>query len=312
MTYEIWNPPSGRTRRWVKRKHSHDMPLWARFSITALLVILAGTFFWQGIKRLRNSQGSAQNSAVAAARESPAAGSAAWQRDVGTALENAARDAGAGNVTQAEMDVDRAAAILSVARIQSQPVAADFFPLTVYDLDKVMAAKPDNGRLAEHVTLLRIDLAELRSLSETPPENLPTLASEAGKKTADPGSGQLIVGAPRSLPGNSKLDAASVGATLLDGTLMPSSSELLEPPFSRLAADGVYVEGLQIAGAAQTLDGIHWKNVTFIGTRLRYQGGETNLENVYFVRCTFGIVPTERGARLANMVALDQRSLVIQ
>jgi hypothetical protein len=312
MAYEIWDPPSGRTRRWVKRKRSHDMPLWARFSITALLAILAGSFVWQGMKRLRNSQATTQNSVIAATKESPATGSAPWQRDARVALENAAREAAAGNITQAEMDVDRAASILSVARIQSQVASADFFPLTVYDLDKVLAAKPDNGRLAEHVTLSRIELAELRSSSDSPPPGLPPLASEAEKKIGDPGSGQLIVGAPRSLAANTKLDAASLGATLLDGTLMPSSSELLEPPFSRLSADGVSVEGLQVAGAAQTLDGIHWKNVTFIGTRVRYQGGETSLDNVQFVRCTFGIVPNERGARLANMVALDQHSLVIE
>lgn len=312
MAYEIWNPPSGRTRRWVKRKPSHDMPVWARLSITALLAILAGSFLWQGVKRVRNSPATSQNSMIVAASESPGSGSQAWQQDVRGALESAARDAANGNVTQAEMSVDRADAILNAARIQSQTAAPDFFNLTVSDLDRVLAAGPDNPRLIEHVTLSRIDLAQLRSLLEPFPADLPALASVARKKSGDPGSGQLIAGAPRTVAANTRLNAALLGGTLLDGTLMPTSAELLEPPFSRLAADGVYVEGLRMAGAAQTLDGIHWKNVTFIETRVRYQGGETTLDNVRFVRCTFGFALSERGARLANMVALDQHALVIE
>lgn len=288
------------------------MPLWARFSITALLAILAGSFLWQAVKRLRNSQANSQNSTVAAASDSPGSGSQAWQHDVRVALENAVHDATAGNVTQAEVSVDHADAILASARIQSQPAPPDFFSLTITELDKILAGQPGNGRLLEHVTLSRIDLAQLRSMLQAPPADLPALASAAGKKNGDPGSGQVIAGAPRSLAANSSLDAASLGGTMLDGTLMPSSSELLEPPFSRLSVDGVHVEGLRIAGAAQTLDGIHWKNVTFIETRVRYQGGETSLDNVRFVRCTFGFVLNERGARLANMVALDQHALVIE
>ena len=72
------------------------------------------------------------------------------------------------------------------------------------------------------------------------------------------------------------------------------------------------VENFTLSGATQTIDGIHWKNVTFIGTRLRYQGGEAALQNVHCVRCTFGFVINDRGARLANAFALGQSSIVIE
>jgi hypothetical protein len=69
------------------------------------------------------------------------------------------------------------------------------------------------------------------------------------------------------------------------------------------------VQKLTLAGAAQTLDGIRWRDVTFIGTRLRYQGGELDLQNVHFVHCTFGFANNDRSARLAAAIALGQSSI---
>jgi len=93
---------------------------------------------------------------------------------------------------------------------------------------------------------------------------------------------------------------------------MPSSAEILEPPPSRIFADNVHVENLTIAGAAQTLDGIHWKNVTFIGTHLRYEGGEVDLHNVRFIHCMFGFPSDDRGGRLATAIARGQTTVVIE
>jgi hypothetical protein len=52
--------------------------------------------------------------------------------------------------------------------------------------------------------------------------------------------------------------------------------------------------------------------VTFVGTRVRYEGGELDLQNVKFVRCIFGFSPDDHGARLATAIALGQTSLVIE
>jgi hypothetical protein len=48
-------------------------------------------------------------------------------------------------------------------------------------------------------------------------------------------------------------------------------------------------------GAAQTLDGIRWKNVTFARTRLHPDGGEVALQNVRFANCALGFSADERG-----------------
>ncbi len=93
---------------------------------------------------------------------------------------------------------------------------------------------------------------------------------------------------------------------------MPDTSEILLPPVSRSFADHIRVEDVTIVGAAQTLDGIRWRNVTFIGTRLRYEGGQLDLQNIQFVRCRFGFTADDRGARLANAIALGQTSVIIE
>jgi hypothetical protein len=124
--------------------------------------------------------------------------------------------------------------------------------------------------------------------------------------------GQVFVGAPRVLGIGAVLNPAKLGGNLLDATSMPSGAEILEPPPSRIFADNVRVENLTIAGAAQTLDGIHWKNVTFIGTHLRYESGELDLHDVRFIHCMFGFPSDDRGGRLATAIARGQTTVVIE
>src|ERR1700721_2919692 len=61
-------------------------------------------------------------------------------------------------------------------------------------------------------------------------------------------------------------------ATTQGSTGNITTSEVLLPPSTRNFNDNVRVEGLTIEGASQPLDGVRWKNVTFIGMRLRYEG----------------------------------------
>jgi hypothetical protein len=74
---------------------------------------------------------------------------------------------------------------------------------------------------------------------------------------------------PRSIAANHVFDPSVAGGVWIDATLTAQSEEILLPPASRLLVDNVRVKDLTIEGAAQTLDGIHWKNVTFVGTRVR-------------------------------------------
>jgi hypothetical protein len=340
----LWDTPSGRDRRWTKRREAYaPAPAYVRIVIVLLAATLVGTLAWQGIQTLRHP--AAKFSPIIppgdtkyVAREGTGAGSnalAIWESDVLGALQSAAAQGAAGNVTAGEVEVDRAASIVMSARMQGQKVSPEFYAKSLKALDEVLKTKADNSRLLEHVTQARIELADLRSAQpagdvstgtaankyDAPSLNTYPGATETPLLNVGPGTqaphavttpGHVVLSSPHALGGQSVLDAASIGGDYLDATLMPESSEVLLPPATRNLNDEVQVEGLTIEGASQTLDGVRWKNVTFIGARLRYEGGQISLQNVKFIRCRFGFNTDERGARLADAIALGQKSIEIQ
>ena len=403
MSYRFSDSPSGRERHWERRRRRSrpSAPWFIRPLIILLAFALIVVVTWRGIQyALHTRPGSARANAAAYESANPSNHSAAnpatgiipgWQRDVIVALDEAQRHASEGDATETSIAVDRAASIVIVARLRSQPTPPDFFDDALSKLDQVLAAYHTNSRLTEHVTDARIELAELRSSIEpippgtpsslnidellvatatgateppssaastsstastpgAPPDaassSAPSSASSAAKQPASASSssapatnsksanssasasnsksannagpasdvapGQVFVGAPRVLAISAMLNPASLGGNLLDATSMPSGAEILEPPPSRIFADNVRVENLTIAGAAQTLDGIHWKNVTFIGTHLRYEGGEVDLHDVRFIHCMFGFPSDDRGGRLATAIARGQTTVVIE
>jgi hypothetical protein len=310
------------------------VPWFARPVLIILSLILTGTLAWQGVLYALHTRHKAAESVP----NTPAAAvssSTSWQRDVGVSLDEAVRHATEGDVTQTEMAIDRATSMLGVARKNRSAAPPDFYETMLGKLDQILVAYHENTRLTEHVTLARIELAQSRSAIERAPAGAPSASvpvdpllprmPATGKKTvtaappnsgdageSKPAPGQIMMGAPRTLAAGTKIDPASLGGDFLDATNMPSTAEILEPPASRLFVDDVRVEGLTIAGATQTIDGIHWKNVTFIGTRLRYEGGEVDLNNVRFVGCILGFTTDERAARIANAIALGQTTIVIE
>jgi hypothetical protein len=366
MTQHFSESPSGRTRHWHRRHRvRHTAPWFLRPLVILLSFILIATLAWRGVQyalqsRQRNAGVAANaNSSSRAAGNSAAGASSAWQRDVFVSLDEAVRHASETDVTETEVAVDRAASIVTIARLRSQPAPLDFFDDALAKLDQILAAYHTNSRLIEHVTLARIEFAQLRSSLEPVPPGTPSSlntdelllatatgraapssnAASSGASSGAPASGGaqqpksassnsasanssasangsepawVFVGAPRTLVTGALLDPAALGGDRLDATNMPTRAEILEPPSSRLFTDNVHVENLTIAGAAQTLDGIHWKNVTFIGTRLRYEGGELDLHNVRFIRCMFGFDADERGGRLATAIARGQTTIVIE
>jgi len=300
MSYDIYDPPSGRSRRWAhRRKPQPSVPRWVAIFVVIVCGTMAGTIAWEKVARFVRPGSKSAAAGMVAATSSAQPARAEWQGDTANALEEAVREVNAGNITQAEVAMDRAAALVSGARMKSESAAATFFGTSVRQLDRIAAVHPESERLGEHGALMRIELAQLRSSLETAP-------GEAGKV------GRVAIAAPRAIGRDTMLDAKSLGGKILDATMMPKSAEILEPPSSRLFVDNVRVENLTLEGAAQTLDGMHWKNVTFIGTRLRYEGGEVDLQNVRFVRCMFGFTTDERGVRLANTIALGESSIVIE
>jgi hypothetical protein len=415
MSQRFSDSPSGRMRNWERRRGRPTAPWFVRPLIILLAFALIVVLTFRGVQfALRTRHGNSRaNVAVyedftSASRSAtnPAAGIIpGWQRDVIVALDEAQRHASEGDATETNVAVDRAASLVIVARLRSQPTPPDFFDDALAKLDQILAAYHTNSRLTEHVTDARIELAELRSSIEPVPPGTPqslnidellvatatgatappssavakssapsganhppaaspnsvpagnsesannsssatnsgsasspsssgsskaaansssasatsnsksaSNASSAGNSKSAPNvaASQVFVGAPRILAIGAVLNPASLGGNLLDATSMPSSAEILEPPPSRIFADNVHVENLTIVGAAQTLDGIHWKNVTFIGTHLRYEGGEVDLHDVRFIHCMFGFPSDDRGGRLATAIARGQTTVVIE
>lgn len=357
MSQRFSDSPSGRVRHWERRRsRSSSAPWFVRPLIILLAFALIVVLTFHGIQyALRSRHGGARANVAAYedttyARHSPTTPATGiipgWQRDVIVALDEAQRHASEGDATETNVAVDRAASIVIVARLRSQPTPPDFFDDALGKLDQVLAAYHTNSRLTAHVTDARIQLAELRSSIEpvppgtpssvniddllvatatgaTAPSSAPSGANQppsaANSKSANNAApatngapGQVFVGAPRLLAIGATLNPASLRGNLLDATTMPSGAEILEPPMSRLFTDNVHVENLTIAGAAQTLDGIHWKNVTFIGTHLRYEGGEVDLHDVRFIHCMFGFPSDDRGGRLATAIARGQTTVVIE
>jgi hypothetical protein len=321
----IWDTPSGRARHWRKRGHSSPpMPSYAQVTVVVLAFAVVISVGWEILNRVRAAESketlAAANAAAAGDSGGASAQGPAWQRDVVASLDAGLRDAHGGNLTASEVDADRAASILEGARVRSEPAPPDFFAGVIDQLDHIIMVSPENERLAEHTRLARINLAELRSSLARSPQahpsdavSSPARSSTSRSSGAAAGSGAHVsIYAPRTIAANQDVTPATLGGDYLDATLMPESAEVLEPPSSRLFADNVRVSGLTIAGAAQTLDGIHWHDVTFIGTRLRYESGPLDLQNVQFIRCTFGFPTDERGARLANAIALGRTTFSLE
>jgi hypothetical protein len=327
MGRSLWDTASGRDRRWGKRGGAYTpAPAYVRIVIMLLAAILVGTFAWQGIQALwhpatKYPEIKTPDSESYVARSGVVPGRvpvAAWETDVAEALQAAAGQGTAGNITAAEVEVDRGASIVTSARMQGQTASPDFWARSIAALDRVLQTKADNSRLLEHVTLARIEIAGLRSSEHGAGAGTGAVATpilNVGPGTQAPHSavvpGRVVIASPQAVSAQGVIDRAAIGGDYLDATLMPETSEVLLPPSTRNFNDNVRVEGLTIEGASQTLDGLRWKNVTFVGMRLRYEGGEISLQNVKFVRCRLGFVADERGAKLADAIAMGETSIEI-
>jgi hypothetical protein len=288
----------------VKRHRRRKSP-WIRIAAITLIAVIAIALAWRGVLWTLSSD-TAPPAAIAASYSSLASGAlpaddarnAGWQNDFNVALASAEQDVRDGQLGAGEIAVDRAEAVLTTERLIGASANPEFFAPALSGLDRLANRKPPDTRLFEHVTLARMALAELQSSLNAEP------VEPAESK-------RVAIGAPRQVAAGESIDPASFNGHILDATLMPDTSEILLPPSSRSFKDGVLVSNLVMLGAAQTLDGIHWRNVTFVGTRLRYQGGELDLQNVQFVRCRFGFVTDARGATLANAIAQGKTSITI-
>ena len=336
MTPGLTTPesPSGHRRHRAHHRHrKYPAPLYARAAVIALAAILVGTLAWRAAQFFLHRPVPRDPSLQSALDSSEAARRVDfWQHQILESIHAAVEESKLDNIAGTEMDVDRATSLVEAARIEARTAAPEFFELSIAALDAALRPHSDNARLIEHVTLARIELAELRSFltgvpgrtpatgpgavngaSPSPAPDTPEvkIAAEPLPHSARANDGHVMLRMPRSIAANHLFNPADAGGEWIDATPMPERAEILLPPASRLLVDNVRVQNLTIEGASQTLDGIHWKNVTFIGTRVLYESGEVDLHNVHFVRCPFSFTADERGARLATAIALGQSSIVI-
>ncbi len=306
----------GRRRRVINAGGRSPWPRYLAWVVVIMALVLVWRLAWQGSRYFSHREQPVALAHVAApTRSSTARVLAPWERDMLLSIDNGIQDAAAGQMVAAEMDVDRATSLATAMRLESRAAQADFFGASLGELDRVLAAGSGDSDMMDHVTQVRIALAELRSSQNGAAETrgvgdgiAPVATNATGVRRV---AKKISIDAPRELAADSLLDPATLGGTYLDATFMPDTSEILLPPATREFADNVRVENLTIAGAAQTLDGIHWRNVTFVGTHLRYESGELDLENVHFVNCRFGFPSNDDGARLADAIALGQTSITI-
>ena len=243
MSQRFSDSPSGRVRHWERRRSRSSAPWFVRPLVIlvafALIVVLA----FRGVQYALHGRHASARENVAVYEDSTSAGHSlsnpatgvipGWQRDVIVALDEAQRHASEGDATETNVAVDRAASIVIVARLRSQPTPPDFFDDALAKLDQILAAYHTNSRLTAHVTDARIELAELRSSIEPVPPGTPSslnidelLVATATGATAPPSSS---ASEPSGLPGA----GASSGPSASPAANQPPAGSPSSAPASR-------------------------------------------------------------------------------
>jgi hypothetical protein len=301
-----------------KPQRGDELGKWLRYVVILLALVLVGTLGWQAAQKYSHPEqqkGAGEVAAVdrpyAAVGSSRDTLSGRWQSDFENAIGMAHELSKGGDVTGAEEAADRATTIVESARARKFDAPAEFFATALRELNAIRDTHPDSDRLREHTFQTKIALAELRvSTGATGADAASAGAAEprrddneaAGPNGADAGMRRVTLEAPKAVNAKQTLNPATVGGNFVDATRMPGSSEVFLPPASRTIEDQVRVSGLTIAGAAQTLDGIIWKDVTFVGTRVRYERGPVSLKNVRFEKCNFGFSVTPGGEKIVDAI----------
>ncbi len=280
-----------------KRKRN-PLPRWAIFTYLILGLAVILSVGWDEIRP--HFEARRLQTTVQAATGGLTSPTAAWRDSLKSTFEDVAREVRAGGIDRAEGLAERASELIATARQNAAVASPEVFDQVAADLDSTIQSlplKPEYTHVSEHLNQAWVLLAEYRS------------AQEPGLKLP---SDRAVARTPRSVAAEEIVSPKNFGARVVDATALPDAAEILLPPANRIFTSNVRVEDLTFNGAAQTLDGIHWKNVAFVGMRIRYQGGEVELTKVRFVNCQFGFVANDRSARLARAITLGNSSLVIE
>lgn len=202
--------------------------------------------------------------------------------------------------------------LLMAAKENKSPVPPGYFASTVALLNNLPAVS--DAEISSRLLSARVALAEYHSALQEGPE-MPNkevamkVASGSSVATQEM-SGGAVYHVSSQLKLAPKTDWQAPGA-VVNGSAVPSGTDLLQTASVSMAKNSDSISGLTLDGVTQTLDGIEWKDVTFVNSRIRYRGGDLKLDNVHFVHCTFEVPSSTRGAQLADYATLESGALNI-
>jgi hypothetical protein len=217
-----------------------------------------------------------------------------------------------GDKTRATEVANDAQELLMTAKESKSPVPPGYFPGTVALFNNLPAVT--DPEVEGHLLSARVALAEYHSALEANPD-LPAKDVQLKVPMGAPVTSQALTGnavyrAEHQLTLAPQTALQAQGA-VIDGSAVPVGTDLIEAASASLAKNGNSVSGLMLNGVTQTLDGIEWKNVVFVNSRIRYRGGDLRLDGVRFVNCTFVVPAGSRGLQMADYATLESGVLTI-
>ena len=217
-----------------------------------------------------------------------------------------------GDKTRASEVAFDAHELLMSAKENKSPVTPGYFAGTVALLNSLPPV--NDADVASRVLSNRVALAEYHSVLAAAPQ-LPAKDAQLKIPVGEPVTSQALSGSMLYRAGHqlalAPQTALQAPGAVIDGSAVPYGTDLLEPASGSLAKNGNSVSGLTLQGVTQTLDGVEWKNVTFVNSRIRYRGGDLRLDGVHFVHCTFEVPTNSRGSQMADYATLENGILTI-
>jgi len=196
--------------------------------------------------------------------------------------------------------------LLATLMKEKRPAEPEYFQQTISVMNelnqriprsKTTGDRTEGTGLRTAVYSTKISLAKYRSVLESVP---PIAGLTWLIFTPDATSGQFIKG------------PIHLNQVNFDFSFLGQREAIkIVPPLKGLLSENVVVENAYIKGGYDVLDGIHWRNVVFIGSHIIYRGGELELRNVRFVNCTFEVPPSEHGDKFVNYAALANQFLMV-
>jgi hypothetical protein len=215
-------------------------------------------------------------------------------------LAQAGTDVKLGRFDRAASVIDTATAIFAKASVEKAKAPSDFFQQTSESLNSIANATTTNGLLVGAVHQASLMLAEYRSALEPAPA--PSDAAKTVEHSVDSQSLRQLEKGRTTFVFNLRPDQEMIGVNAIPGEQRNFTN-------TDVRIENVIIEAPN--GSRQTLDGIHWQTVVFVGAHIVYLGGDLDLQYVRFVNCTFDVPAplSPRGRQLIDYTVLAQTKL---